>query len=70
MERVTRMLNLFSAAVLLATGLYLQVAFGELLSTTVRAMIGVAVLTYFFFNLNCVAVADEGSSGAISGSQL
>lgn len=64
------MLNLFSAAVLLATGLYVEVALGELLSATVRAMIGVAVLTYFFLNVNRVAVADEGSSGAISGSQL
>ena len=67
MERITQMLNTISASMLLVTGVYMQVAFDELLTGTVRAVIGIGVLLYFFVSMGRVSLEIREDSSPAPG---
>jgi len=52
MGSVIRALNILSAVIMLATGIYIQFTFCSLLSWMVQSLIGVTVLLYFFVQID------------------
>ncbi len=60
MEIITRLLNLFSAVIMLLTGLYIQIGFTSVLSPTIRLIVAVVTLLYFFLRVEqCTAAVQE-----------
>ena len=51
MENTIRALNLLSAVIMLAAGMYIQIAFWPLLSPAVQGVIGMIVLVYFLMQV-------------------
>jgi hypothetical protein len=52
MESAIRALNLLSAVIMLAAGIYIQVTFWLVLSLVAQGLIGVTVLLYFFVQID------------------
>lgn len=52
MESAIRALNMLSAVIMLAAGVYIQVTFGLVLSLVAQGLIGVTVLLYFFVQID------------------
>ena len=52
MDRTIRILNLLSAVLMLATGIYVQVGFAAILSPAVRFVIIAGALLYFLLRLD------------------
>ncbi|MFQ6008027.1 MAG: hypothetical protein ACE5K8_03660 [Candidatus Zixiibacteriota bacterium] len=58
MESTTRTLNVLSAVIILAAGLYMAVTFWSLLSPVVQGLIGVVVWLYFFSQIDLYLRSD------------
>jgi hypothetical protein len=67
MERITQMLNTMAASTLLVTGVYMQVAFDDLLTPVVRAVIGIGVLLYFFGSMGRISLTVPDDVLPVSG---
>ena len=52
MESAIRTLNMLSAVIMLAAGIYIQVTFWLVLSQVAQGLIGVTVLLYFFVQID------------------
>jgi hypothetical protein len=52
MESAIRALNILSAVIMLAAGIYIQVTFWLVLSQVAQGLIGVTVLLYFFVQID------------------
>lgn len=52
MESAIRVLNMLSAVIMLAAGIYIQVTFWLVLSLVAQGLIGVTVLLYFFVQID------------------
>ncbi len=65
MESTIRALNVLSAVIMLATGLYMAVTFWSLLSTVVQEVIGATVWLYFFCQIDLHWRGNCNNRGAI-----
>ena len=63
MEKITRMLNMFSAVIMLMTGLYIQIGFSAVLSPVIRLIVAAVTLLYFFLRVEQYAGSIEQTSG-------
>lgn len=61
MENAIRALNILSAVIMLAAGIYIQITFWLVLSVAIQGLIGVIVLLYFFVQID-VCLRREGNS--------
>ena len=52
MQQTIRILNLMSAVIMLATGIYVQVGFATILTPEVRVLIVALALVYFLLRLD------------------
>ena len=52
MESAIRTLNMLSAVIMLAAGIYIQVTFWLVLSLVAQGLIGATVLLYFFVQID------------------
>jgi len=62
MERAIRMLNLFTAVIMLVTGFYIQETFDMVLSNNVKTIIIIGMLIYFLLMLDQVLTYKSSNS--------
>ena len=62
MERAIRMLNLFTAVIMLVTGFYIQETFDMVLSNNVKTIIIIGMLIYFLLVLDQVLTYKSSNS--------
>jgi hypothetical protein len=65
MGSAIRTLNMLSAVIMLAAGVYIQVTFWLVLSQAAQGLIGVTVLLYFFVQIDLFS-RGEGNNGKSS----
>ncbi len=71
MESAIRVLNMLSAVIMLAAGIYIQVTFWLVLSLVAQGLIGVTVLLYFFVQIDlCSRGEGNNSESSLTGSDL
>ena len=71
MESAIRVLNMLSAVIMLAAGIYIQVTFWLVLSLVAQGLIGVTVLLYFFVQIDlCSRGAGNNRESSPTGSDL
>ncbi len=63
MKTTVRLLNMFSAIVMLVTGIYVYLSFSAVLSPLIRTVITSGTLLYFFLQLQYCADGLERKSG-------
>lgn len=65
MGSAIRMLNMLSAVIMLAAGIYIQITFWLMLSLIARGLIGVMVLLYFFVQIDLYSRGEGNNSESV-----